>query len=198
VFGGEPSLFTAAMPAGAGRDLDQAVATGARAVAMLELVRSTLVPAYRRAVDALDPLAALELARHVVGSMQVAREGRRDVGIASADRDRFGVCTPGEADPSEAVIAGKLGQLDARTAELQTALPALEDELAVKLGPQMFREQAVLGSYVQPKLGTDPGADLAREAGATVELISVVRQVCELSGVQPGASKGPRPMPAAR
>lgn len=171
-------------------ELDHGVAAGKRGVAMVGLVRSTLFPAYRRAVDALDTMAALEWARHVVGSIQVAEQDKSEVQRTIPDNDyhRFLVSTPGHPEESETVIQGKFLELVAAKADLLVSLPALEGELAVKIGPQMFRDQPVLGSYTVPPLGKDPTALLARESGAAVELLAVVRNIQEISGAKPGTS----------
>jgi hypothetical protein len=46
------------------------------------LVRRTLLPAYRPALDALDPVAALELATHIVGAVRAAQRGDADAANA--------------------------------------------------------------------------------------------------------------------
>jgi hypothetical protein len=168
--------------------LDRALAVGTRASEMLGLVRSTLFPAYRRAIDALDPIDALELARQVVGAIQVAEEGKRDVVIATPDDDyhRFLVSTPGQAAQSEAAIASKFARLGLIKAELLSGLPVTVADLAMKIGPQMFRDQPVLGSYAMPVVGKDAWGYLAGEAGAAVELLAVVQRVRAVSGAAAG------------
>jgi len=63
----------------AAHTLDRGLFEGRQSLQLIALVRSALAPAYRRAVDALDPAAALELARHVVGTIRVAEAGKQEV-----------------------------------------------------------------------------------------------------------------------
>lgn len=159
--------------------LDRGLLEGRQALQLIGLVRSMLFPAYRRAVDALDPGPALELARHVVGSVQVAEAGKQEVHtcLPVDDPHRYQMSLPGQADLSEAEIAQRYNELVATRTQLDTDLTQLENELAVQIGPQMFRGQPVLGSYTQPTLGTQPTAYLSNEAAIAVELISTVVQI---------------------
>jgi len=171
--------------------LDEALTAGKSAVELLELVQSTLLPAYRRAVDAMDPIAALELARHMVGSIKLAEGGERVVQRSvPADNDyhRFLGSTPNHPDESEDAIASKFALLEIYQAQLLATLPFLQLKLAVDISPQMFHDRPVLGQYTLPQLGADPDAYLVNEAGTTVELLSVVKQIQGISGARPGTS----------
>jgi hypothetical protein len=153
--------------------LDQALADAKAASDLLELVESTLFPAYRHAVDALDPIAALELGRNVVGSMKVAERGSRNVAstLSGNDYHHFLVSDPRYADESEPSIAAKFAALESYNLYLTSKISLLQLTLAGKIGPQMFRDKPVLGDFTVPQLGQDPDAYLADEAGTAVELI---------------------------
>jgi hypothetical protein len=168
--------------------LDQALADAKAASDLLELVESTLFPAYRHAVDALDPIAALELGRNVVGSMKVAERGSRNVAstLSGNDYHHFLVSDPRYADESEPSIAAKFAALESYNLYLTSKISLLQLTLAGKIGPQMFRDKPVLGDFTVPQLGQDPDAYLADEAGTAVELISLVREVLLVSNAQSG------------
>jgi hypothetical protein len=110
------------------RDLDSGLAAGRRATQILDVARSTLFPAYRRAVDAVDPIASLELARNVVGSIQVAEDGKREVvaTLGGNDPHHFMTSAPDKPDDSEAVVMSKWGELEMLQARLLTELEGYE------------------------------------------------------------------------
>ena len=105
------------------RPLDKAVAAGRRGVQMFRLVR-VLFPAYRRAIDAFDPGSALELARNVVGALEVAHSARLEVLTTAPDDDphRFMRSFPAQPDDSERSILTKSAELNALKARLSDLL----------------------------------------------------------------------------
>ncbi|MCG8423152.1 MAG: hypothetical protein MJE77_35055, partial [Proteobacteria bacterium] len=127
---------------------------------LARVVESTLVPAYRRAVDALDPMAAMELARHVVGSVQLLQRLHGDARTAPEKGHE-----PNSGAPS---------------------IPALQRSLAIRIGPQLFKDEPVLDSVVEPDMGPDPIVYLANEAGTVVELLLVVTVIRERTGANEG------------
>jgi Domain of unknown function (DUF4157) len=177
-------------PATQSPSIDQVIAAAKNAVDLMQLVRETLFPAYRRAVDALDPLAAIELARNVVGSIDLAERLKHQVLLASPDNDyhRFLLSTPGQVDESEEVISGKFGQLEIFKAELFVNLPVFELDLAIKIGPQNFRDKPTLGDYEVPPIGKSIIDYLAGEAANVVELIAIVQQVRAILQPRPNVS----------
>ena len=170
------------------RTLDSGLQRSQEATQLLTLVRATLFPAYRRAVDALDALPALELARHIVGSLQVIEHDRQEVllTLPSDDVHHYMVSIEGQPEQTEDQIKTKFEKLQAEKSALLTSIETLEAQLAIEIGPQMFRGKPVLGGYTKPTLGKDSVGYLTMEAGATVELISVVAQIRDVAGAKPG------------
>lgn len=170
------------------RTLDSGLQRSQEATQLLTLIRATLFPAYRRAIDALDPLPALELARHVAGSLQVIEHDKQEIlaTLPSDDVHHYMVSIEGQPEQTEDQIKTKFEKLQAEKTALLTSVDALDAQLAVEIGPQMFRGKPVLGGYTKPTLGKDPVGYLTMEAGAAVELISVVAQVRDAAGAKPG------------
>lgn len=92
------------------------------ALALTDGVRRTLFPAYRLAVDAVDPLAAMELAHDIVQIIKVAEHTRREVEAA---------LTAGSATIDSTYV--ELAMLKARFA---TDLDQLVIELSMQMGAQ--------------------------------------------------------------
>lgn len=154
------------------------------AVDVLALVAPTFLPAYRRAADALDAMAVLELARHIVGAVQRAEDSQQELGrVADAGPGAFLVSIPGQPEQSEKEIDGQLAEIEKLRAQLVESLPTLEADLAIKLGPQIFRGAPVGGSLETPALGKRPADLLASESGALVELLLVVAEVRKTAGL---------------
>ncbi|MBX3162514.1 MAG: hypothetical protein KF773_41510 [Deltaproteobacteria bacterium] len=137
----------------------------------IDVVRGMLMPAYRRAVDAMDARAALELAQHVVGALRIAERSRHEAVLAVATNEKTD--TP---DP-------RLAELRPIELQLVNSLQALEAEVAIGIGPQVFRGHPVLGSTTPPRLGKDPLVAITGEAGATCELVAIAAQACRIAGV---------------
>jgi len=170
------------------RTLDSGLQRSHEATQLLGLVRGTLFPAYRRAIDALDPLPALELARHIAGSLQVIEHDKQEIllTLPSDDVHHYMVSIEGQPDQTEDQIKTKFEKLQIEKTALLTAVDALEGQLAIEIGPQMFRGKPVLGSYTKPSVGKDPVGYVTMEAGAAVELISVVAQIRNVAGAEAG------------
>ncbi|MCG8419030.1 MAG: hypothetical protein MJE77_13920, partial [Proteobacteria bacterium] len=139
-----------------------------QAIELATLVRSTLLPAYRGAVDALDPMAAMELAWHIIGGLQLMARIRRD-----------GQLPPGQTAGKDAA-AQSAGMLE------RDLVGELVVQLGRQMGPQLFQGEPVLGSVVEPDMGPDPIAYLADEAGTVVELLSMVAIIRERTGASEG------------
>jgi len=176
------SLAQTAPKSGAAADHSLALAPkvvrARAALDVLALVGPTFLPAYRRAVDALDAMAALDLARHIVGAVDRAEESRQELQrVADAGPGAFLVSIPGQPERSEKEIDAQLADVEKLRAQLAESLPALETKLAVELSPQLFHGAPVTGSLETPALGKRPGDLLASESGAVVELLFVVDQI---------------------
>jgi hypothetical protein len=68
------------------------------------------------------------------------------------------VSVEGQPEQTEDQIKTKFEKLQAEKPALLTSIDALEAQLAVEIGPQMFRGEPVLGGYTKPTLGKDHGA----------------------------------------
>jgi hypothetical protein len=168
-------------PAAAPPSPDDPARITKRATEALELVRDTLIPAFRSAVDGLDAAAAFELARAIVEMM---RGARRDVEDVSA---RLGL-GGGDARAWEAAVAGgaapeaKDWEAEVRlTTDVDLArreLQELTDRLAYDVGPRVFRGTVVSNDPVPAGQRTVEAA--GAEAAVTVELVNTVQQVRQL------------------
>jgi hypothetical protein len=115
-------------------------------------VTNVLLPAYRAAVDAIDPPAALQLA------MAIMEGYRRLRGL----------------QPVPGPLAGPAPLPDER-------ITRLTDLLAREIGPQRFRGQLVLGQSVAHVTG-DPLTYLADDAGMVVNVLITVLDAKRLLG----------------
>ena len=161
-----------------------------RATQLDALVRTALLPAYRRAVDALDPGAAVELATHILSAVGASQRGEADAAAALKRGASAALVSTPDApiDDTPDAASGRLAGLTTAHDALGKDLAALVSDLAVELGPQKFRDQLVMGARVTPALGRDPAAYLAGEATATITLLGVVREVQAISGATGAAS----------
>lgn len=133
------------------------------AIELVATVESTLFPAYRRAVDALDAVAAMELAAHVVEAVRRIEHGQKLVSTALS------------MTPDAAELRGLDGTLRGQFKLLQL-------ELLTKIGPQYFRGAPVAGELEVPHAGKSVPDYLAFEAGTMVELLAVVKQADGIAG----------------
>lgn len=129
------------------------------------------LPAFRQAVDALDPAAAFDRARVVI---EMARGARSDLERAAGHLAGAGFALDW---PTQALFAQV--QADQRRLDEMTA------RLAYDLGPRTFRGTVVAGDAVPAEQQSIEGA--AVEAALTVELVNTVRQVRELVGTAQAA-----------
>jgi hypothetical protein len=82
--------------AGRAPPLEAALRSARSAVSLAGLVRSAFVPGFRSAVDAIDPLAAMELAHNIAGSLQVIDDANEATARVLASPTESRVCRPGE------------------------------------------------------------------------------------------------------
>ena len=169
------------------RDLEDAVKVGHQSLELLATAK-TLLPAYRRAVNALDPMAAMELARVLIGTLNQAEEGKREIGetLGNDPPQHWMVSRPGEPETTETVVVDKWNQASGLCLQLSGSLMMFEMELATQLGPQQLDGSAVMGKVELPKLAEDALPYLISEAGVVVELLGVVNEAMRLSGAKIG------------
>jgi len=131
----------------------------------LPKIRGFYLPAYRRAVDAFDAPAAIELARFVVDDMARVLDACQQV--------RSHVAQLAPSSPA-------VHDLDTELQLVQGQVTVLTSELAVQMGPQVFQDQPVGSAYSPPE-----AIDLryvAKEAGTVVQLLITIRRVELLAG----------------
>lgn len=134
----------------------------------LELVRATWFPAYRRAVDAFDAAAALELAHHVVRTLNVAEEAHHELDrdrapsfgsqLAAVERDVATKIGPqmyrdkptlgSYAPPQLGVYAS--GTIAAEAATMVELLAVIQQLRQVAAGAAGVAQRQVLSGLVQP------------------------------------------------
>jgi hypothetical protein len=134
---------------------------------LVQPLLSALLPAYRNAVDALDPIAAFELGQHCVDSYRVAE-------VACEHFDWTTVPEPARPEATNAL------------AKLKHLLAALQLQLGAKLGPQMFRGAPVLGA-ITPRVPGVASSFLANEVNVTCSLLSVVQTIKASAGARGGS-----------
>lgn len=174
-------------PASSGPQLDPtAVIDQAGAVATE--VETILLPAYRAAVDALDVAGALSLARAIAEGMRTVTGGMGQAAIEVEEADPYArmVSKPGD-DPAKVVAEPAPIEIEVskRSHDDQTTLVAkvgaLRRLLAVQVGPQVFRGQAVAFEVQQPEV-RDLDSFVISESGTVVDLIITYRQIRDLVG----------------
>ncbi|MEO8707238.1 MAG: hypothetical protein ABI867_44840, partial [Kofleriaceae bacterium] len=110
-------------------------------------------------------MAALELARHCVGALGIVEQARAAITSVPS----------GPVYPDDELTYKSF-------AHTLAGLPRVHEEVAIQLGPQLFRGAPVLDQVVPVAVAAEPTARLAQEAGVTVELLSVVHQVRVIAG----------------
>lgn len=160
--------------------LDETVRAARHAVMLGGVVRSAFAPGFRNAVDAVDPMAAMELARNVAGSLQVIDDARTKAASAMRNPSQWRQCRPGEPSPDVGAIEGHIAELMTLSAELN-ADTTLASDIAAQVGPQVFQGQAVMGAG-PPKLGKNATGYIISQASVVVELLFVVQQARAISG----------------
>lgn len=166
----------------------------------LEATAASAVPAFRRAVDAIDPDAAL-LAAHVAieaiaaahAALDLADQRVREldphagaVSELAASGQAAAAAPIGPTDPDDLAAARAL---DGRRGAIAARLRSVEDHALRALGPQVFRGQAIRGGTELP-LGAveDPVGALQREASTAIDLLTTARYVRHLLGRDPAAA----------
>ncbi|HEY4242137.1 MAG TPA: hypothetical protein VGM88_20100 [Kofleriaceae bacterium] len=144
-------------------------------------VRATLIPAYRRAVDALDADATAELGQRIVELLAVSARADDDAHVAVA-RGPALVSTAGS--PIEDLAATTINNYTALSGEqlrASTALASLYHDAAVQLGPQLFRGAPVMGALSEPTTHA-PLEVVANEAATTAALLATVTRARTIAG----------------
>lgn len=149
-------------------------------------IRATLLPAFARAVGALDPAAAAQLAIHIIATFKRSLAAHSAAaGKLEHGRENALTSTAGSSI-SDTEGEGRLADLRVTDGVLNLDLISLAHELAVKLGPQTFKNNPVMGGgTTTPKLDADIVAHLTSEARTTVELINVAQRALATAGATP-------------
>lgn len=186
-----PEVTPAKVSDGPGYALSQTQILIQQTSAFIETTESTLVPAFRSAIDALDPAGALQLAQAAVKGLDAAIRGLENAKQRGQDANPYArtVCEPGQEATDMPVEAWEVEEHDAllkKLSALATNVGVLERRMLIDMSPQVFRDQAVLGSYQMP-----PGAKgqaletVIRESSTTIDLVITVVHVRELLGLVP-------------
>jgi len=199
----EPAHATAAVAQGERRSaLERAIDLSQLGVTHLGAIETALLPAYRRAVAAMDTSAVKALALQIVGGVarivdaqaHVVRlvpqvdTGPHAVRASTAETDAF---TPDAAE---------LTTLAATKAALDAAVLATVPRLAVQVSPQWFGEELVAGRAPEPPPHVrEVLVQLTYEAGLVVQLLeeadaieALIRPVNEARGTSEQATEGAR------
>lgn len=147
-------------------------------------IRSLIVPAYRRAVDALDASATRELAGAVIAAIYAATSAltRANSAIKAGPHAAMVSTSNSPLMDTPEAAQQRYGRLDESAHKLQAELDDLTPYLAVQLGPQVYKGTLVLGKIEQPRLGKDPVQTLSHEAMVVVSLLDIVHQARIIAG----------------
>jgi hypothetical protein len=160
----------------------------------IDTTSATLVPAFRRAVDALDPPAALQLAQAAIQGLDAAGTGLERAEARGREADPYArtVSTPGQTAEAIPVEAWEVDEYDALKAEIEQLadeVRRLGHQMVIDMSPQVFRERAVLGSYqLPPGSDAEPLHTVIRESSTTVDLLITFVHVRQLLGSDPEAA----------
>ncbi len=168
----------------------------------LDAIETALVPAYRRAVAAMDTPAVEALAWQVIGGVAriVDAQGQAVQLVPQVDTGPRAVMAstaktdPGEPDPSQ------LTALTKAKASLDTAIHIRVPALAARVSPQWFGDELVAGRNAEPPPHVKQVlVQLAYEAETVVQLLHeaeiiarLVRPTDDVRGASEQATEGAR------
>jgi hypothetical protein len=168
---------------------ERALLSAQNAVNMTKVIRETLKPAYRNAVDAINPVAALELGTHIFSAYSAIETARTDIAHAFPPDNEGAamVSTPDSAvdDTVEAAHARWL-ELQGLQGMLIGDESVLGWELIREVGPGMFRGVPVAEGAVAPPPKKNAAARIANEAGTVVEILALIHKIREVTGASAG------------
>jgi hypothetical protein len=168
---------------------ERALLSAQQAVNMTRVIRETLKPAYRNAVDALNPVAALELGTHIFSAYSAIETARTEIAHAFPPGNEGAamvstVDTPVD-DTVEAAHARWL-ELQGLQGMLIGDEGVLGYELIREVGPGMFRGTPVAEGAVAPPPKKNAAARIANEAGVVVEILALVHKIRDMTGASAG------------
>jgi hypothetical protein len=182
--------------------LERALALTQLGAAHLEAIRTELVPAYRRAVAAMDTAAVKALALQIVGGVARIVDAQAHVvrlvplvdTSPHAARASTAETDAGVPDPAE------LAALTAEKAALDGAVATIVPTLAVQVSPQWFGDEIVVGRAVEPAPHVrEVLVQLAYEAGLVVQLLedadvieALIRPIDKVRGTSEQGTEGAR------
>ncbi|HUS68740.1 MAG TPA: DUF4157 domain-containing protein [Kofleriaceae bacterium] len=178
-------------PDGAGYALSEAAGELRTAREVITTCTTILVPAFRRAVDAIDPAGAIQLAQAAVNALAAASGGfaRATERAAAGDPHARTQCEPGAPPDMTPISAAEIDEAASLRAEvdgLGRQLHGLERHMLISMSPQVFRDRAVLGSCrIPPGAETNALEAVIRESSTTVDLLVTFQRVRELLGADP-------------
>jgi hypothetical protein len=155
----------------------------------LSAIESTLLPAYRKAVTAMDVGAVRELATHIVGGIAQIREAQATIGhlVPQADPHAPKVSTP-ESDPFDP-DAAELGTLIGLKSMLDVSFRTQYPLIAIAVSPQRFGDEMVGGSLEAPPPTGRPVDYIAYEASQVIELLEEANTIASLVAPEDAAAK---------
>lgn len=152
-------------------------------------IRASLLPAYRRAVDALDVAAARELGGAIVAAVQQAMTitTRARAAIHAGPHAAMVSMPNSPTNDTPEAAQRRFDQLVASTKKLDEEWANLTATLAVQLGPQVYKGTLVLGKAEQPRLGKDPAASLSRETMTMIALLETIHKARVIANAKDAA-----------
>jgi hypothetical protein len=164
-----------AMQGGAHRSaLQRALDLSRLGVAHLGAIEASLLPAYRRAVAAMDTAAVKALALQIVGGVARIVDAQAQVVhlVPQADTGRHAAMASTAATDPFAPDVAELASLTAAKAALDTAVLTTVPRLAMQVSPQWFGDQLVAGRAPEsPPHVREVLVQLTYEAGLVVQLM---------------------------
>jgi hypothetical protein len=148
-----------------------------------------LLPAFRKAVDALDAPGVLQLAQACVQGLGAVLKGRDEAKARARDANPLARASCGpehdiDASASMYVEPWELEahkQLDQSVSVLEMDVRALGNRVALELSPQIFRGLVVGDGIQRPPGGeTNPFETAIRESSTTVDLVITLNHIREI------------------
>jgi hypothetical protein len=171
-------------------------------VAHLGAIEATLVPAYRRAVAAMDTAAVKAIALQIVGGVARIVDAQAQVVRLVPQVDpgpHAAMASTSATDPGTPDVA-ELATLTSSKAALDAGVLATVPKLAVEVSPQWFGAELVAGRAPEPPPHVrEVLVQLAYEAGLVVQLLeeadvieALIRPVDQARGTSEEATEGAR------
>jgi hypothetical protein len=162
---------------------ERALGLSRLAGAHLGAIETALVPAYRRAVAAMDSAAVKALALQIVGGVARIVDAQAQVVrlVPQVDTGPHAAMASTSETDAFAPNAAELGALTAEKAALDAAVLATVPKLAVQVSPQWFGDQLVAGRAAEPPPHVrEVLVQLTYEAGLVVQLLDEADTIAQL------------------